>query len=263
MTQAGVALAGCRCCRPGGRWRCRRVVVGVVASLVVAEDDDLGEGRSEGAGDPGVELVRDDAADVVGLHDVGEGDRSHGWRAYGSSLARTGCGLVEGAPSPAANGPASMGAWPTGGVLLACGGAPPPAIQRRRLCRTVAGVTRLWRAALPGRKPPALMTRSSTGAGVRGLGRSSLPARRPSRVDGRFAQRRVCASWRGPPSPGRLTSCISGPSPTGGYVRATLAGQPARGRQRSVSMTLRPQARCTAGVVHKFGPWLSVGSGAA
>ena len=77
----------------GGPWRrCRRRALACWRRRrrVGAEDDDLGEGRSEGAGDPGVELVRDDAAHVVGLDDVGEGDRSHGWRAYGSSGVRPG-----------------------------------------------------------------------------------------------------------------------------------------------------------------------------
>ena len=94
---------GCRCWRPGGRWRWWR------RRCRAAEDDDLGEGRSEGAGDPGVELVRDDAADVVGLHDVGEGDRSHGWRAYGSSGDRDGMRVGGGGTALSGrHGPVSM-----------------------------------------------------------------------------------------------------------------------------------------------------------
>ncbi len=44
----------------------------------VGQDDDLGEGDPEGAGDAGVQLVGDGAADVVGLDEVGEGGGGHG-----------------------------------------------------------------------------------------------------------------------------------------------------------------------------------------
>ena len=54
------------------------VVADDAAGGAVAADDDVGEGGPEGAGDPGVELVGDGAADVVGLDDVGEGGGCHG-----------------------------------------------------------------------------------------------------------------------------------------------------------------------------------------
>ena len=48
------------------------------AGGAVSADHDVGEGSPEGAGEAGVELVGDGAADVVGLDDVGEGGGCHG-----------------------------------------------------------------------------------------------------------------------------------------------------------------------------------------
>ncbi len=222
MTQAGVALAWLPVL--SSWWslalvrRCRVVVV-----VVVAEDDDLGEGRSEGAGDPGVELVRDDAADVVGLHDVGEGDRSHGWRAYGSSGARTGCGLVRGRP-PGRRPSGVDGRVAHRRGVPGCGGPPSPAAIRRRRPGRPRACAGLWRAALPaatsGVDDPVV-----PGACARVAAELPSPARRPSGVDGRIAQGGLRAScWAALPR--RPDVRINGPSPTS-RVRARDCGRPA------------------------------------
>ena len=201
MTQAGVALA-----LLGG------VVVLVVAGVggvfvvvvVVGEDDDLGEGRSEGAGDPGVELVRDDAADVVGLHDVGEGDRSHGWRAYGSSGAVTGCGLAT-VRSPGRL-PSGVDGRVTHRVVVharVVAGPPSrpandPSVDDPVVPRVCAGC---GRAALPAANDPASMTRLSL-ARVPGL-RRSCPPRAPAvpRGPAHCPRRVACRAGRPPRRP--------------------------------------------------------------